>query len=71
MDVLDRVYADYDALLGSVPDSVGRSDAVREIAWMIEELRVNLFAQTLGTLYPVSEKRVRKAIDDVRRAVRR
>jgi ATP-dependent helicase HrpA len=29
---------------------------------MIEELRVSLFAQTLGTSGPVSEKRVRAAI---------
>ncbi|MGH8828960.1 MAG: DUF3418 domain-containing protein, partial [Jiangellaceae bacterium] len=33
-----------------------------EIRWMIEELRVSLFAQELGTAYPVSEKRVLKAI---------
>lgn len=71
MDALDRVYADYDALLSAVPESVARSEAVRGIAWSIEELRVNLFAQTVGTAYPVSEKRVRKTIADVRRAAGR
>jgi ATP-dependent helicase HrpA len=30
---------------------------------MIEELRVSLFAQTLGTPSPVSERRVRTAIE--------
>ena len=30
---------------------------------MLEELRISLFAQTLGTPYPVSEKRIRKAPD--------
>ena len=30
---------------------------------MIEELRVNLFAQVLGTPAPVSEKRIMTAID--------
>jgi ATP-dependent helicase HrpA len=35
---------------------------VREIAWMIEELRVGTFAQRLGTSYPVSAKRVLAAI---------
>jgi len=30
---------------------------------MLEELRVSFFAQTLGTAYPVSEKRVIRAID--------
>ena len=33
------------------------------VRWMIEELRVSLFAQFLGTPYPVSEKRVLRAID--------
>lgn len=37
--------------------------AVEEIGWMIEELRVSLFAQTLGTRTTVSAKRVRKAIE--------
>ncbi|MDQ0787882.1 ATP-dependent RNA helicase HrpA [Streptomyces sp. B3I8] len=37
--------------------------AVREIRWMIEELRVSYFAHALGTAYPVSDKRIVKAID--------
>jgi ATP-dependent helicase HrpA len=43
-----------------------RSDAaVREIGWMIEELRVGEFAQALGTAYRVSPQRVLRAIDDI------
>ncbi|MCA1767346.1 MAG: DUF3418 domain-containing protein, partial [Idiomarina sp.] len=38
-------------------------DEAAEIRWMIEELRVSFFAQTLGTKYPVSEKRVKQAIE--------
>jgi len=34
---------------------------------MLEELRVSLFAQTLGTAYPVSAKRIRRAVDAVER----
>jgi ATP-dependent helicase HrpA len=34
------------------------------VGWMIEELRVSLFAQRLGTSYPVSEKRVRRALEN-------
>ncbi|MDM8085209.1 ATP-dependent RNA helicase HrpA [Cellulomonas cellasea] len=41
------------------PDQRAALDAVR---WMIEELRVSLFAQQLGTDGPVSEKRIRKAL---------
>jgi ATP-dependent helicase HrpA len=33
------------------------------VRWMIEELRVNLFAQALGTPAPVSTTRIRKALD--------
>ena len=35
---------------------------VTEIRWMLEELRVSLFAQTLGTLAPVSENRILAAL---------
>ncbi len=37
----------------------GRSDPEREhYRWMLEEYRVSLFAQELGTAYPVSQKRL-------------
>ena len=32
------------------------------VRWMVEELRVNLFAQNLGTKYPVSPTRIHKAL---------
>jgi len=66
MDVLDRVYSAYDRLLARLPEErQGHADVV-EIAWLIEELRVSLFAQGLGTRVPVSEKRVLKAVDAIR-----
>jgi ATP-dependent helicase HrpA len=37
--------------------------ALAEIRWLLEELRVSYFAQSLGTAHPVSEKRVLRAID--------
>jgi ATP-dependent helicase HrpA len=40
----------------------GGADAAT-LRWMIEELRVSLFAQTLGTPVPVSEKRIQAALD--------
>ncbi len=40
---------------------------VEAIAWLLEELRVGLFAQTLRTKVPVSAKRVRSAIERARR----
>ncbi|WP_241645017.1 ATP-dependent RNA helicase HrpA [Rosenbergiella metrosideri] len=32
--------------------------------WMVEELRVSLFAQQLGTPYPVSEKRITQLLEE-------
>jgi ATP-dependent helicase HrpA len=41
--------------------SAGRSDErVEELRWMLEELRVSLFAQELGTAHPVSVKRIER-----------
>ena len=37
--------------------------ALTRVGWMIEELRVSLFAQQLGTAHPVSPKRIHKAMD--------
>ena len=55
---VEQVQQAYQQLLAKLPKSKPISDEVAEIRYMIEELRVSLFAQQLGTKYPVSEKRV-------------
>lgn len=40
-----------------------KSRPVKDVFWMIEEFRVSLFAQRLGTAQPVSRKRIMRAID--------
>jgi ATP-dependent helicase HrpA len=50
-----------DALCGLPPSRRSAPD-VLEIPWMIEELRVGLFAQSVGTAYRVSPERVQRAI---------
>ncbi|MEU1544332.1 ATP-dependent RNA helicase HrpA [Nocardia sp. NPDC005745] len=67
MAEIDRVLAAYDRLVASLPQSRRHAPAVTEIWWMIEEFRVSLFAQKLGTPFPVSAKRIEKAIAAVRR----
>jgi ATP-dependent helicase HrpA len=52
-------------LVAGLPAGQGSSEQVDRIRWMIEELRVSYFAQQLGTAYPVSEKRIHKAMDDI------
>ncbi|WP_413451602.1 ATP-dependent RNA helicase HrpA [Georgenia phoenicis] len=39
-----------------------RAATLEEVRWLIEELRVSLFAQQLGTPVKVSEKRIRKLL---------
>jgi ATP-dependent helicase HrpA len=41
---------------------VERRAEARRVRWMIEELRVSHFAQSLGAAYPVSEKRILKTL---------
>ncbi len=63
MAAVHRVSSEYHAALAELSPSGRIGEDAVAIRWMIEELRVNLFAQVLGTPYPVSEKRIRAAID--------
>ncbi|MGB3442088.1 MAG: ATP-dependent RNA helicase HrpA [Actinophytocola sp.] len=55
------VWEAYEEARGQLgPDDV----RLREVRWMIEELRISYFAQTLKTAYPVSEKRIYRTIDE-------
>ncbi|OUC95082.1 ATP-dependent RNA helicase HrpA [Streptosporangium minutum] len=56
---------DYHDLVEKLPPARRSDDDVRQIRWMIQELRVSYFAQTLGTPYSISDKRIRKAMDNL------
>ena len=60
---VEQVQQAYQQLLAKLPKSKPISDEVAEIRYIIEELRVSLFAQQLGTKYQVSDKRVLNFID--------
>jgi ATP-dependent helicase HrpA len=65
-DRMGRVHAvrdEYSAELEDWPDGRPVPPELAEIRWMLEELRVSLFAQNVRTAYPVSEKRILKALD--------
>ena len=67
-DRMRRVHAvedAYDDLVGALSSSRAAAADVRDIARQIEELRVSLWAQQLGTPRPVSEQRIFRAIDKV------
>ncbi|KXP05699.1 ATP-dependent RNA helicase HrpA [Tsukamurella tyrosinosolvens] len=61
MATLDRVYGALTAKLDALPEH-RRDAALDQVHWLIEELRVSLFAQSLGTAGSVSEKKVLAAI---------
>lgn len=66
---MDRVHAvqdAYDELLRELPRTSTTAADVLDIARQIEELRVSLWAQQLGTPRPVSEQRIYRAMDAVR-----
>jgi ATP-dependent helicase HrpA len=65
MRQVEAVTAEYEQLRARVPATGAPDDPVTRVRWMIEELRVGLFAQTIGTPRPVSEQRLYKAIDQL------
>ena len=62
MAVAQRVEQAYRRTVADLPVPRRDDPDVQEVRWMLEELRVSLFAQTLGTLAPVSENRVLAAL---------
>ncbi|MCZ9299781.1 ATP-dependent RNA helicase HrpA [Corynebacterium marquesiae] len=52
--------------LRSLPAGREKTREVKDVHWMIEELRVSLFAQRLGTAHAVSLRRIQKAVDKLR-----
>ncbi|MCB5169677.1 ATP-dependent RNA helicase HrpA [Streptomyces bambusae] len=65
MEKVHEMQDEYAWLLEQQPKGRPVPEAVTDIRWMIEELRVSYFAHALGTAYPVSDKRIVKAIDAV------
>ncbi|PRX99786.1 ATP-dependent RNA helicase HrpA [Allonocardiopsis opalescens] len=62
---VEQVRQSYERLLGQRPPAERADEPLRRIRWMIEELRVSYFAQPVGTAYPVSDKRIRKAMAEL------
>ncbi|HEY1669687.1 MAG TPA: ATP-dependent RNA helicase HrpA [Trebonia sp.] len=63
MAVVHRVQDAYQTALAALPAEARTADAATQIRWQIEELRISLFAQTMGTPTPVSERRIMTAIE--------
>jgi ATP-dependent helicase HrpA len=57
-----RVSGAYSRAVAALPPAQRQDAGVQAVRWMIEELRVSLFAQVLGTSGPISEKRIQAAL---------
>ncbi|WJY97739.1 ATP-dependent RNA helicase HrpA [Corynebacterium fournieri] len=64
--VIDAVKRYLAQRMKSLPAGRTKTKAYKDILWLIEELRVSLFAQRLGTPKPVSQRRIEKKIDALR-----
>lgn len=63
MAVVQALEDDYDDAVSALLPGRGAGPELTHVRWMIEELRVSLFAVELGTAYSVSEKRIRTALN--------
>ncbi len=63
MNIIEEIQNYYHHFLSNLSKNQKLDNRVLEIRWMIEELRVNLFAQQIGTPYPISAKRIKQQIE--------
>lgn len=63
MAVVQRLEDDYDDAVSALLPGRRAGRELTQVRWMIEELRVSLFAVELGTAYSVSEKRIRAVLN--------
>jgi ATP-dependent helicase HrpA len=62
MDQLADLQEAYLHRLEALPPGRPPGAGLREVRWMLEEYRVSLWAQQLGTAYPVSDQRIRRSL---------
>lgn len=62
---VEQVQQAWQSWLNKLPPARRDDEEVQEIRWMIEELRVSYFAQQLGTPYPISDKRILQAMEQI------
>jgi ATP-dependent helicase HrpA len=63
MDQIGSLQEAYLNRVAALPEGRPSSDGLVQVRWMLEEYRISLWAQQLGTAYPVSDSRIRKALD--------
>jgi ATP-dependent helicase HrpA len=67
MDLVVPLQDAYLNRVGALKDGQAEPLALRRVRWLLEEYRVSLWAQHLGTPVPVSDTRLRKALAEADR----
>ena len=62
MDQLTDLQDAYLHRVEALPAGRPPGEHLRQVRWMLEEYRVSLWAQQLGTPYPVSDQRIRRSL---------
>jgi ATP-dependent helicase HrpA len=63
---IHEIEREYDQFVAGLPPGVRLHDDVEAVRWMLEELRISYFAQVQRTAFPVSDKRIFRALDDLK-----
>lgn len=61
---IDKVNSAYKSVINKQKKGQPLSKELSSASWMIEELKVSLYAQNLKTPYPISSKRVLNYLKD-------
>jgi len=62
---VENIQQQWQQWFNKLPPVRQQSEDVKEVRWMIEELRVSYFAQQLGTPYPISDKRILQTMEQL------
>ncbi len=62
MDRVEELQQAWQHRVDALPEGRPMGADLRRVRWMLEEYRVSLWAQQLGTAQPVSDARIRKAL---------
>ncbi|NLA74956.1 MAG: DUF3418 domain-containing protein, partial [Deltaproteobacteria bacterium] len=68
-EVKEKPFKEYDNILKQMAETISpyasaeKKEGLEQLRWMIEEYRVSVFAQELGTAFPVSAKRLNSQIE--------
>lgn len=64
---VEQIQRAWQQWLNTLPAKRQQDEEVKAVRWMLEELRVSLFAQQIGTPYPISDKRIQQTMTQLSR----